>query len=50
MPLARKTTLPDFDIDLATRHVRIERACELPDLTDALAEAGYPAQPVAGKI
>lgn len=39
-----------LDIDLTTRQVRIESACELPDLTDALAEAGYPAQPVTGQI
>ena len=37
-----------LDIDLKTRQVRIESACELPDLTDALEEAGYPAQPVSG--
>jgi copper chaperone CopZ len=39
-----------LDIDLKTRQVRIESACELLELTDALAEAGYPAQPVSGKI
>ena len=39
-----------LDIDLMNRQVRIESACELPDLTDALADAGYPAQPVSGKI
>jgi len=39
-----------LDIDLATRQVRIESVCELPELTDALSEAGYPARTVSGKI
>ena len=35
-----------IDIDLGTRQVRVESQCELGDITDALAEAGYPAKPV----
>ena len=36
------------EIDLAQKHVRIDSACELADLTEALAEAGYPAVPFTG--
>lgn len=47
---ALKSVDPDakVDIDLARREVRVDSACALPELTGALAEAGYPAQPLAG--
>jgi len=32
------------DIDLSKKEVRVESVCPLPDLTKALAEAGYPAK------
>ncbi len=35
-----------IDIDLGTRQVQVESQYELGDITDALAEAGYPAKPV----
>lgn len=35
-----------IDIDLGTRQVQVESQCELGDIADALAEAGYPAKPV----
>jgi copper chaperone CopZ len=38
-----------LDINLKHKQVRIESTFELPELTDALAEAGYPAQLIAGK-
>ncbi len=33
-----------IDIDLATRQVLVDSRCELADISDALAEAGYPAK------
>jgi len=33
------------EIDLAGKKVRLESGCALADITDALAEAGYPAKP-----
>lgn len=41
-----KTIDPDarVEIDLTRREVSVESACDLPELTDALAEAGYPAK------
>jgi len=43
-----KTLDPDarIEIDLKQRQVRVESACELPELTDALAGAGYPASQI----
>ena len=35
-----------IDIDLGTRQVLVDSRCELADISDALAEAGYPAKPV----
>lgn len=35
-----------IEIDLMRRQVRVESSCELPELTAALAEAGYPASQV----
>ncbi len=32
------------DIDLSRKEVRVESTCPLPQLTEALAEAGYPAK------
>jgi len=32
------------EIDLATKAVHVESACPLPELTQAVAEAGYPAK------
>lgn len=34
------------EIDLAGKQLRLESDCELADITEALAEAGYPARPV----
>ncbi len=34
------------EIDLASKQLRLESGCELADITEALAEAGYPARPV----
>lgn len=34
------------EIDLAGKKVRLESGCALADITEALAEAGYPARPV----
>jgi copper chaperone CopZ len=36
------------EIDLPNRQVRIESDCELAELADALAEAGYSAVPAVG--
>jgi copper chaperone CopZ len=41
-PLAR------IQIDLQQKRVRIESAFGLTELTDAMAEAGYPAKPYIG--
>ena len=35
-----------IDIDLGTRQVLVDSRCELADISDALAEAGYPAKSV----
>jgi len=44
-----KTLDPDarIEIDLKQRQVRVDSSCELPELTDALAAAGYPASQVS---
>ena len=34
-----------LEIDLQRKQVRIESTCELSELNDALAEAGYPVTP-----
>lgn len=46
---ALKSVDPDAQvaIDPKTREVRVESACALPELTSALAGAGYPASPVS---
>lgn len=35
------------EVDLPGRQVRIESACELTEITSALAEAGYPGQVIS---
>ena len=35
------------EVDLKHQQVRVESACDLPELTDALAAAGYPATQVS---
>lgn len=44
-----KSVDPDakVEIDSKSREVRVESACALPELTGALAGAGYPALPVS---
>lgn len=46
---ALKSVDPDakVEIDLKSREVRVESACALPELTEALAGAGYPALPLS---
>lgn len=38
----------DVTIDLSRKHVQVESAHPLREITDALAKAGYPAQVVGG--